>query len=91
MTDSKKATQPETMSDDALDAAAGGGPKTFGPLNAKLDHTFFDDGKVVKKIIYADASGSGNSTGNGGAPTPNTYTFHEDIDDDLVPVTYKLD
>ena len=82
---------PQELNDTELATVSAGGPfKTFGPLNAKLEQTFCDDGEVVKKVIFADASGSGNVTGNGGAPAPNTYTFHEDIDDNLVPVTYVL-
>ena len=82
---------PQELNDIELATVSAGGPfQTFGPLNAKMEQTIFDDGEVVRKAIFADASGSGNVTGNGGATTPTSYTFHEDIDDNLVPVTYVL-
>lgn len=83
---------PQELNDTELATVSGSGPlRTFGSLKAKVETVFFDEGEVTKKVILASASGSGNVTGNGGAPTPNTYTFHEDIDDNLVPVTYVLD
>lgn len=96
MTDSKKTAQPETMSDDALDAAAGGGlfsklgEGVNGPLKAQVARfAYDDDGNLKAKTLIAQASGSGNIAGGSPAGTA-TYVFDEEVDGDFVPVTYKL-
>lgn len=83
---------PQEIADADLDQASGGYPfgKTYDNLNPVSVTLHFNDNQPVHKIVLAQASGGGNVTGNGGVPTQGSYTFHEDIDDDLVPVTYKL-
>ena len=83
---------PWELDDTNLDAASGGLNlgSDFKQLKPFATSYKFDDGALESKVVYAEASGSGNVAGNGGAPTPTEYTFEEDIGDDIIPVTYKL-
>ena len=83
---------PQEIDGADLDRAhAGFQGSTFSNLKPKLTTLFYNEGLPSHKIVYAQASGSGNVTGNGGAPAPRSYTFGEDLGDDIIPVTYKLD
>lgn len=92
MTTQVSKNSPQEIADADLDQASGGYPfgKTYDNLNPVSVTLYFSDNQPSRKTVLARASGSGNVAGNGGAPTPDSYTFHEDIGDDLIPVTYKL-
>ena len=83
---------PQEIEDADLDQASGGYPfgKTYDNLKPLAVTLHFSDNQPSHKIVLAQASGSGNVTGNGGAPAPDSYTFHEDIGNEFIPVTYKL-
>ena len=89
----KNSTAPEELTDADLEQVEGGLTmgQTYGHLNTWAESVYFgDDDQPIRKTLFAEASGGGNVTGNGGAPAPSEYTFGEDIGADIIPVTYKL-
>ena len=90
MTDNKK-TNPQELADSQLDEATGGINlgSDFQRLKPIATVTNFNDGEVASKFVLASASGSGNVLG-GNPEGATEYTFEEDLGDDIIPVTYKL-
>ena len=87
-------TGPETISDSDLDTATGGGNllQTVNNTPSLKTQTFiFDnDGKLVNKATLLSSLGTVN-TARSGESGNGTFAFGEDIDDDFVPTTFRVE
>lgn len=80
--------KPQTIADDDLEQVAGG--RLIDELNGKFGTHYLVDGQIARKAIVAERSGSGSVHHGGQPPAGDTYTFEEDLGDQIIPVTYKL-
>ncbi len=76
---------------DSVSAARNLGETVGGKLKATIASFIYDeDGNLARKELIADAASGGNVNHGGQAPAGNTYTFDEEIDGELIPVTYQV-
>ena len=83
----KQNTQPQELADNTLDEATGG--NNLRDATVKTERFFYDaDGNLTKTAPLGFGGSTVNKITSGQAK--NTYEFSEEVDDTIVPTTYRI-